>query len=226
LINRDPDARGKQLQRLADRADTGVAKLTRELFDPMQSLDERARLPLIDLATPALRELSPSQHAAFRDNVNALVEADDRIDLFEWVLQRMILHHLDPQFSKPEPSRVQYRSLNPLVGQCSLLLSAFSYAGHRDPAAAEAAFDQGKARLGLPGLRLVDRERSRLVDLDAALDVLNNVSFKCKRDLLEAGAACIRWDKQVTVHEAELLRGIADSLGCPMPPLLPGQPLA
>jgi hypothetical protein len=30
----------------------------------------------------------------------------------------------------------------------------------------------------------------------------------------------------VTVHEAELLRGIADSLGCPMPPLLPGQPLA
>ena len=226
LINREEDACGKQLQCLADRADTGVEKLTHELLDPIQELDERARLPLLDLATPALRELSPSQYAAFRENVNVLVAADDKIDLFEWVLQRMILHHLEPQFGNPEPTRVQYHSLKPLVGQCAILLSAFSYAGHRDPAEAEAAFEQGKTRLGMPSLRLVDRERSGLADLDAALDVLNTASFKRKRELLEAGAACIRWDKQVTVHEAELLRGIADSLGCPMPPLLPGQVLS
>ena len=41
---------------------------------------------------------------------------------------------------------------------------------------------------------------------------------------LAIGAAAILADQQVTVHEAELLRGIADSLGCPMPPALSGQP--
>ena len=33
-------------------------------------------------------------------------------------------------------------------------------------------------------------------------------------------------DKQVTASEAELMRGIAESFGCPMPPLLAGQSLA
>jgi hypothetical protein len=107
-----------------------------------------------------------------------------------------------------------------------VLLSALSHAGHEGPSAPESAFEQGKAVLDLPRLRLLDREECDLADLDAALDVLDTVSFKLKRKLLEAGAACILWDKHVTVYEGELLRGIADSLGCPIPPLLPGQPLA
>ncbi len=52
------------------------------------------------------------------------------------------------------------------------------------------------------------------------------MTFKLKRDLIEAGVACVIADKRITTIEGELLRGIADSLGCPMPPLLPGQPVA
>jgi len=32
-------------------------------------------------------------------------------------------------------------------------------------------------------------------------------------------------DHEVTLEEAELFRAIADTLGCPVPPLLPGQAL-
>ena len=63
---------------------------------------------LVDLATPALRELSPAQYRNFRANVTALVEADEKIELFEWVLHRMILRHLEPQFEDVKPTRVQY----------------------------------------------------------------------------------------------------------------------
>ena len=153
--------------------------------------------------------------------MTALVEADEKLDLFEWVLQRMILHHLEPQFGNVKPSRVQYYALNQLHGPVSLLLSALSHAGQDDLAAAGVAFEQAKARLDLPELRLLGRRECGLHDLDAALDVLDTVSFKLKRKLLEAGASAIVADRQVTVHEAELLRGVADSLGCPMPPLLP-----
>ena len=40
-----------------------------------------------------------------------------------------------------------------------------------------------------------------------------------------AAAACVAADHEVTVSEAELFRAIADTLDCPVPPLLPGQPL-
>jgi hypothetical protein len=46
------------------------------------------------------------------------------------------------------------------------------------------------------------------------------------QQLLMACAACIAADRTVTQSEGEMLRAIADALGCPMPPLLPGQPLA
>jgi hypothetical protein len=107
-----------------------------------------------------------------------------------------------------------------------VLLSALAHSGHHDPSAAQAAFAQGRARLDLSGLQLLAQRECGLAELDDALTTLNSATFKLKRDLLEAGVACVSADRRVTVIEGELLRGIADSLGCPMPPLLPGQPLA
>jgi len=119
-----------------------------------------------------------------------------------------------------ETARVQYYSLNRLDRPVALLLSTLAHAGHDDTAAASLAFERGAAELQRPGLRLVERRECAFPDLDAALDRLNTVSFKLKRRLLEACAAVILADRQVTAREAELLRGVADSLGCPMPPVL------
>jgi hypothetical protein len=44
--------------------------------------------------------------------------------------------------------------------------------------------------------------------------------------LVDACAAAICADAAVDVAEAELLRAICDMLDCPMPPLLPGQPVS
>jgi tellurite resistance protein len=38
--------------------------------------------------------------------------------------------------------------------------------------------------------------------------------------VVEAIAATVAHDGVITPTEAELLRGVADALGCPMPPLL------
>ncbi len=42
-----------------------------------------------------------------------------------------------------------------------------------------------------------------------------------KRQVLQACAEYIAADGRVTIAEAELLRASADTLGCPMPSLLP-----
>lgn len=223
LLNRESDVRRIQLQHLSEHADEGVTRLVRELLPSMESVATEARLPLVDLTTAALRELTASQYARFRAVVTALTEADKLLSLFEWVLHRMILHHLEPQFGKVDTAAVKHDDLRTLERQCAVLLSALSHSGHLDPASSLAAFEKGRARLQLPGLNLLDERHSGLRELDSALTDLGGASFRLKRDLLEAGVACVSADKQVTVMEGELLRGIAAALGCPMPPLLPGQ---
>ncbi|MCZ6696746.1 MAG: M48 family metallopeptidase [Acidobacteria bacterium] len=226
LLGRETEVRRIQLEHLAGHADEGVNHLVRTLLQPIAEVAAEARLPLIDLTTAALRELTPSQYRAFRGNMVALIEADKQVSLFEWVLQRIVLRHLEPQFSRVETGRARYHTLNRLIRPCAVLLSALSHSGHHDPATVQAAFERARDHLNLPNLRLLDQRECGLAELHKALTVLDTVTYKRKRELIEAGVTCVSADKRITVTEGELLRGIADSLGCPMPPLLPGQPIA
>ena len=57
------------------------------------------------------------------------------------------------------------------------------------------------------------------------MDTLNALAMPKKKKLLESCAVTIVDDQEVTYREAEMIRAISESLGCPMPPLLPGQKL-
>ena len=92
--------------------------------------------------------------------------------------------------------------------------------GHRDEAAAQEAFEQARRHVELPQARLRRVEECGFEALDAALTVLEKAAPRIKRQVLQAAAACIAADRKITITEAELLRAMAASLGCPMPPLL------
>jgi hypothetical protein len=101
-----------------------------------------------------------------------------------------------------------------------MLLSALAHAGNGDPEQARRAFTIGARRLNLGSLPVpfLDREACAVGALDGALDKLTQASNGVKRLLLRAGAECIATDGTVTRDEAELLRAVADTLDCPMPP--------
>ncbi|TDI99537.1 MAG: hypothetical protein E2O73_07445 [Deltaproteobacteria bacterium] len=226
LIDRDPGPRKLQLEQLAHFGEAGIDRETRGLLPEIEGLDARARLPLIDMALPALRTLSASQYEMFKTNVAALIAADEKIDVFEWTLQRVLLAHLRPHFERVPPPRVRYSSLARLTPQCSVLLSTLARVGSRSQAELRAAFEQGASQLLGAEPDLPPPDRCGLAALDAALERLAQASPSCVKQLLTACAACIAADRKVTQAEGELLRAIADSLACPMPPLLPGQRLA
>ena len=183
-------------------------------------MDRAAALPLVDLAMPALRELSPAQYAAFRENVLALVKADARIDLFEWALQRVLLTHLAPQFEPVRRPRARHRSLRGLGLQLSTVLSTLAQVRRGAGDAAQRAFLAGARHLDAP-LELLPRERCGLAVLDRALFELADATPPLVRDIVTACTEVVCADGTLDVHEAELLRAVADTLGCPMPPILP-----
>jgi Zn-dependent protease with chaperone function len=222
LLDRDADMRRAQLRQLQAAADPGVFEETLRLVPALAGLDRSARLPLVEIAVPALRTLSADEYRRFKRNVSMLIEADEQLDLFEWALQRVLLHGLDEHHGEAPRPGSGHRALSTLQAPCEVLLSALARAGGADERGAEAAFHHAWRVLELPGTRLLEEAEADFEALDKALDELAEAAPKAKRRILQAVTACIAADRQVTVAEGELLRAIAASLGVPVPPIIGG----
>ena len=220
LLDRADGPRQQQLAHLQAAADTGVFEETLKLARFVEPLHAKLRLPLLEIALPALRALSASQHELFPRNIVALAETDNTIDLFEWALHRILHQDLDALSGRGQRARVRYRSVAAVHAHCERLMSTLAYVGHHDTEGASHAFEQARLVLGLVDVRLQPRDGWGLAELDAALRHLDEASPQVKQQILEAAVACITADHAVTVEEAELLRAVSASMSCPMPPIM------
>ncbi|MBN1102705.1 MAG: M48 family metallopeptidase [Deltaproteobacteria bacterium] len=224
LLNREKGDRKAQMVTLKEQADPAVMRQVLMLMPLMDQVGGGYRLPVVDMAMPALRTLSAGQYTRFRDNVKRLVEADRRINLFEYTLQRVVFRHLDRVFHKTSAPRIKYRAFDQIRMECTELLSLLAWQGTKDGAAAEEAFRKGWEILEPGGARrgMLPREKCSLKALNVAIQRLSEASFPIRRQLLQACELCISADARITLEEAELLRAVADTLDCPIPPLFPG----
>ncbi len=180
-------------------------------------IDPAARLPLLQLALPALRSLSDPDIDRFATTLDELVHADGRVTPFEYALQKMLLGQLRLAQSPNRPA-VQYDSFDGVAPEISVMLSAMAALSAKDTAAAFAA---GAAQLPLLAgkLNLLPPAASGLEQMDAALDKLAVSSLPIKKRLLVAAAHVIASDGVVSTAEGELYRALAATLDVPMPQL-------
>ena len=220
LLDRNAEIRKAQLSVLEEFAEPDVYRLTRKLIASVDAVDVRARLPLVDMALPALRALSPAQYQSFSRCFVKLVQADKRLGMFEWVLHQILLRHLRPQFEPVKRQQTRYYGLQRLGEPCSILLSSLARASQGD---VRKAFDSGAQHIADVPVRLLAPEECKLSALQNALQELAAVAISHRARLISACAATICSDAAVNFQEAELLRAICDLLDCPMPPLVAGQ---
>jgi hypothetical protein len=222
LLDPGDSVRKTQLAWLDAYALHAAARETRLLMADAQRLAPEARLPLVEMAAPALCQMTPAQFHDFIRCVEALVQADNKLTLFEYALQRLLIRHVVTHFVRAQPPGVKYTTIPPLAVPVAVVLSALAYAGEQTPEGAARAFAAGVQALGWPGVRL-DLTPSGAVgiaEIDAALEVLALASPLLKKQIALACAACICVDGTVTIDEGELLRAVCDCLGCPMPPFI------
>lgn len=219
LLDAAPDIRARQQAVLTAQADTAVTQLTAQFDAHLPALEEAARLPLAGLAMPSLRTLSPEQYQGFRTVVAALIEADSKVSMNEWMLQHFLMRQLDLHFGlRPQP-RAALGLLGDVNQEAALVISLVAHAEHSDAAEAEQAFRVGVAAVGATALNFVPRPQVNLKALDEAMDKLAELKLLLKPRILKACAAAIMHDGSATVRGQELLRTIASSLDSPMPPL-------
>jgi Zn-dependent protease with chaperone function len=225
LIDRKPEIAKSQLSLIAANEDQEISDLTKTLLPDIQKIKPQARLSLIDLTLPSLRRYytQPAHVDGLKKNLEALIRADKKVAMFEWVLYRVVIRHLQRQLAPGKNLRPKYHSLDSLKDELSILLSALARSGSLSPVEVDHAFQAGARHIKIPGIVLKSETDSSLAALGKALNKLNQAAPTLKRKMLLAAEACICVDRCVSVSEGELLRAIADSLDCPMPPLLPGE---
>ena len=220
LDPRDEDCRAAQLEILKTRGDKGVYEETIRIAKHASALPPGARLPLADLAAPALRGLSPRQHRLFAENMDALVAADSAIDLFEWCLQAVVLRHLAEAFGTQKSRATTLRKSR---DACAYALSILSRAGHPEEGEggeeeARTAFAEAAGVLEGEGLEFdaAPFHPNRLLDATRALAGLPPLE---KEKFIRACAFCAGRDGVVSPAERNLLTVFASLLDCPIPPI-------
>ena len=138
-------------------------------------------------------------------------------------MQKIVLRHLTLQFSGARPPAAQYYTLKPLVPDCAVVLSALANVGSSDAAEIQKAFATGAPYLRAPNggdLTLLPRDQCGVDKIDAALNRLALAVPTIKKNLIEACIHTVGADGVMTETEAELLRAVADTLDCPIPPFV------
>ncbi len=222
LLSEDETLRATQLQELAKRTPAAIHDCIATLQEEVAPIAVRARLPLVNIALPALRNLRPEEFREFNRTLKWLIESDDQIGVFEFVLQKIIQGNLAAHFAPSRPPATQFYAMKPLVPDVEVLLSALARVSSAAPAEVAKAFAAGApfARAGNQPLNLLAREQCGLAQIDTALNRVALAVPQIKKNLIEACVQVVGADGVVQEPEAELLRAIAETLDCPIPPFV------
>jgi hypothetical protein len=222
VLSNDVTVRQQQMQQLS-AYNPALAATALDYADKLAACDLRVRLPLLSLALPALRQLSQPQWRHISALLDQLVSCDAQIELFEFVLKKIIARHVEAHWNGKAVGVIQYYSFTPLADDFAVLLSALAQCGGNSEAATREAFARGLGKLPMfLGLKLLPMEQCGVSELDRALTRLAEAVPQIKLKLLDACAETVAADQLVQATEAELLRGIADALDVPVPPLIQG----
>ena len=226
LLSQDASVREKQMARVRERVRLTPDSLNRfsALAHQCAQLSPGLRLPLLEIAFPALRQRPVEQLRALAGLVDELMRMDAQISVLDYALARLLRVQLNETLAPQAAARHQRPTkLYDLRQDAQLLFAVMTDAGHDDEYTARAAFDAGMRHLlpmNTPEYRQVTQ--NWIDPLDRALTTLDLLILPAKQTLIEALVRTVAHDRQVTLGEAELLRVVCASLHCPLPPLVAG----
>ena len=206
--------RAAGLQALADLANA-FAPMTRRLGPAF-------RLPVVDLALPALKASSAEARQELLKGLEAVIQADRRVSVHEFVVLTLVRDQIAP---KGKPGAAGSLKIGQLREQAAEVLRLVAHAGIRTDTTGTRDEDLRNAlRAGAKEMGLEEAEFSTtsftLDSAGAALEALKALAPLQKAILIKGLFAAVTADGTIRIAEAELMRMVGAVLDCPLPPLL------
>lgn len=188
----------------------------------IDKLSPNVRLPLLDLAMPALKQLPAFERSMLLATVDKLIAADNKITLAEFVLQSVLSRRLDMHAGRSTP--VKFADLSALQDECTILLSMIAHVAASISAESPLdAFLRGAAccpQLNLSAGSLLDVTAIKFARVKFSLDRINQLAPLAKPALIKALLAAAG---DVAIHHiavADMLRAVCTALDAPIPPVV------
>jgi hypothetical protein len=211
-LHRSDEAAKVMLALAADKPQAG------ELDPYVQGLARQHLLTLAELAVPAIKAQPQKARDAFLAELKARVEADRRVTLKELVLLTYLRQRLREGAGQPIPTR--YRKVEEVAGDVHVVLSLVAHAAR---GATQAAFAKGAAVLKLAAQEPLGAESLNAERIATSLERLRQLAPFAKPGVLKSCVESAAADGVFRLAEAELVRMVAATLDCPIPPILAAQ---
>ncbi len=213
LLDRaDPKAYQLQIE-ILNRSVPQLCAMATLFLEQTEKLSRATRLPILDLATPALRSLDVDQKKQLMAVVSRLIIADQTVTQAEFVLQTILERRLSEHSGRAVP--VRYHKLAELHSQSALLLSLVAHT-HGDRASI--VFDQVASRLQEVSLQNADFVAKESIDyfqVKQSLAQLNQLAPLAKPFFIR-GLMQMAGD-QIEVAAADLIKTICAAIDAPVP---------
>ncbi|HEX5353192.1 MAG TPA: M48 family metallopeptidase [Rhodanobacteraceae bacterium] len=218
VMSGHPDLQSRQAQSVEKAFDSVLADATQTLAKQMTDLHPMLRLPLAQLAFPALKRRPGTEISRCVETLDALIHADGRVDLDEYCLAKLVQAQVvAAQDPSAKPGTLKLAAARDELRDLAALLAHF---GNDDEDAARRAFEAAM-QVALPNASIIYAlPEDWQAALDRALAALARVAPEGKQLTVRALTRTIAADGKVTVAESEMLRVVCSVLGCPLPVLL------
>lgn len=222
LLSDDKDIRENQLLQLSIIVPKFMIEETKRLYGYIETLPREKKLPLVHLSINTLKIISSSQYFEFEKAIDTLIKSDNQMDLFEFVLSKIVKRNLEPQFKKVKQIEPIYSVIDPIKEDCILLLSAIAWSGTGELNAAQKSFYAGLSSLQIKeeNAQIIPFENINIGLIDKALNRCLLLKLPMRAKLLNACSLTASDDGYINPYEVELIRAIADTLECPIPPIV------
>jgi Zn-dependent protease with chaperone function len=214
LVEKRSEVGEQQFQAIAQTYGAGAAAQVQALHATVQQLPAGARLPLLDLAMPALRKLSPAGGDRLLMLAHTLILADGRMTLAEFLLFTVLRRRIGTDAQRAVPLR--YKGVGDVADEAARVLSLLAHV--RDPLDPARPFAAALSALPDVPLRLASAEALALDRIAAALDRLNQLVPLAKPVFIKACAAVALEGGSTNWKAASCLRTICAALDSPLPP--------
>ena len=221
VLSADTDVRERQLASVRKQLNADATTRVEMFAKQLARIGLGNRLPLLELAFPALRRRPAAQLRALSALTEELLRADGQISVLDYAFSRLLRMQLGEVLApraalrRPHPAP----KLLSLSTEARVLFSVMALAGDDDLLQARAAYDAGMRRLLPMGVPDYAPPAPWIEPLDQALARLDQLAPLIKQQLVEALVLTVLQDQRVTLGEAELLRTVCAGLHCPLPAL-------
>lgn len=229
-MSTDDDQSNRQLSLIGQKIGDERAEVVHGFLSAIRRAGQLYRLPLLEIAFPALKNRPEPQIEFLLGLVKALIQLDGKIGLGEYCYYRVLRSHLIESIDPTAANRGNRVAKKAAQRAAVQLLRVVADAAGSDGESRNGAFAAGiRAFGGWADSYAADRHDDTSANsrglgsvavLDECLDVLARINSAGRQSLLRAVSEAVTHDSTLNVREAELLRAICAVLHCPLPPIL------